>query len=83
MLNKSEGFMAGILVAFAGDTTVNKILNVSADIRPNIIESEELERVTLAGMTSSRVIVFELQDASAEIARSRTRVGNINAMIDQ
>jgi len=74
--------MVGILVAFAGDTTINKILNISADIRPNIIKLEELEYVTLARMTSSQVIMFELQDMSVEIARSRTRVGNINTMID-
>jgi len=60
LLNKSKGLMAGILVVFAGDTTINKILNISADIRPNIIKLEELECATLAGMTSSRMIVFEL-----------------------
>jgi len=40
LLNKSKGLMVGILVVFAGDTAINKILNISADIRPNIIESE-------------------------------------------
>ena len=37
LLNKSEWFMARVLVSFAGDAAVNEILNISMYIRPCII----------------------------------------------
>ena len=37
LLNKSEWLVSWVLVPLAGDTTVNKVLNVSMNIRPSII----------------------------------------------
>ena len=36
-LNKSEWLVLQVLVLLAGDTTVNKVLNVSTNVRPSII----------------------------------------------
>jgi hypothetical protein len=83
LLNKSEWLMARVLVSLAGDTTVNKVLNVSVDVRPSIIESEELERLILTRMACSGMIVLELENTSMEVARVRAGVWNINLVVDK
>ena len=40
LLDKSEWLVLRVLVPLAGDATVNKVLNVSTNIRPSIILSE-------------------------------------------
>ena len=40
LLNKSEWLVSRVLVPLAGDATVNKVLNVSTNVRPSIILSE-------------------------------------------
>jgi hypothetical protein len=35
LLNESERFVSRVLVSFAGDATVNKVFNVSTDVRPH------------------------------------------------
>ena len=40
LLNKSEWLVSWVLVPLAGDATVNKVLNVSTNIRPSVILSE-------------------------------------------
>ena len=40
LLNKSEWLVSRVLVSLAGNTTVNKILNISMHIRPSIVLSE-------------------------------------------
>ena len=37
LLNKSKWFVSWVLVSLAGDTAVNKVLNISMNIRPSII----------------------------------------------
>ena len=40
LLDKSERLVSRVLVSLAGDTTVNKVLNVSMNVGPSIILSE-------------------------------------------
>ena len=40
LLDETEWLMAGILVTFAGDTAINIVLNISADIRPSVVSAE-------------------------------------------
>ena len=49
LLNKSEWLVSGVLVSFAGDAAVNEIFNVSMDVRPGVVSSEQDERSVLAG----------------------------------
>ena len=37
LLNKSEWLVSQVLVPLAGDATVNKVLNVSMNVRPSVI----------------------------------------------
>jgi hypothetical protein len=60
LLNQSEWLVLGVLVPFAGDTTVNKIFNVSTYIRPGVLSSEQVKGLVLAGVSCSWVIVLEL-----------------------
>ena len=40
LLDKSKRLVSRVLVSLAGDTTVNKVLNVSMNVGPSIILSE-------------------------------------------
>ena len=60
LLDEAEGFVLRGLVSFAGDTAVDKILDVSADVGPHVVSLEEVEHVVLAGVSCSWVVVLEL-----------------------
>jgi hypothetical protein len=60
LLNKTERFVSWVLVPFAGDTAVNKVLNISTYVRPGVLSAEQVEGSVLARVSCGQVIVLEL-----------------------
>ena len=60
LLDEAEGFVSWGLVSFAGNAAVDEVLDVSADIGPCVVLSEEVECAVLARVSCSWVIVLEL-----------------------
>ena len=82
LLDESEWLVSRVLIPFARDAAVNKIFDVSTDIRPCIISSEKVEGSILAGVSCSRMIVLELENAGSKIAGFGTSVGDVNAVVN-
>ena len=83
LLDKSEGLVARVLVPFAGDTAVNEVFNVSTDVRPGVLSSEQVECMILAGVSCSQVVMLELENAGAEVASFWVAVRNVNVVVDE
>jgi len=65
LLDESEWLVSRVLVSSARDTAVNEVLNISTDVRPCVLSSEQVESSVLAWVSCGRVIVLELQDAGS------------------
>jgi hypothetical protein len=59
-LDQSEWLVSGVLVPFAGDTTVDKIFNISTYIQPGVLSSEQVKGLIFARVSCSWAIVLEL-----------------------
>jgi hypothetical protein len=60
LLDQTEWLVLGVLVPFAGDTTVNEIFDVSMYVQPGVLSSEQVKGLVLARVSYSWVIVLEL-----------------------
>ncbi len=83
LLDESKWFVARVLVPFAGDATVNKVFNISTDVRPSVISSEQVKSTVLARVSCSRMVMLELENMGVEVASFGTDVRNINTVVDE
>jgi hypothetical protein len=82
LLDESERLVSGVLVSFAGDTAVDKILNISTDVRPCVLSSEKVEGSVLAWMSCGRMIVLKLQDMRSKISGCGAGIGDVDTVVD-
>jgi len=82
LLDEAEGFVSWGLVSFAGNTAVDIVLDICPDVRPGVLPMEQLKSPVLAGVAHSDMIMFELEDSSADTSRFRTVVRNVNPRIN-
>ena len=82
MLDYTERLVSRLLVALARITAFDKVFNVSTHIRPGVVSMEESSSSVLTRVSSSRVIMLELEDVGMEVARVSAEVGYIDAVID-
>ena len=66
----------------ARNAAVNEVFNVSTDIRPGVVSMEESGSLVLTRVSSGRVIMFELEDVGAEVARVGVEVRHVDAVFD-
>lgn len=58
--NEPKRLVSRGLVLLAEDAAINKILNISRDIGPCVISSEQVECAVLARLSCERLVVLEL-----------------------
>ena len=82
MLDEAERFVLRFLVALAGNTAIDVVLDVCTDVRPCVVPVKEVGCSVLSRVSSSGVIMLELEDAGSEVARGRGGVGYVYTVFD-
>ena len=83
LLDETERLVSGSLVSLAGNTTVNIVFDVSTYVRPGVIASEQVVSSVLSRVSSSWMIMFELEDTGVEVTSIRAEVRNVDAVINE
>jgi hypothetical protein len=67
LLEKSVGFVTGVLGMLAGGTGLTEFLHEGPEVGPNVFPSDYHEGFVLSGMPGEDVIMFVLEDSESEV----------------